>query len=191
MRRGSLTRLPSSGAQIHAVRGCKVRDFGRSRPSGSVRGVAVRLPRCGSDVLRGRHPDAEASVPEEIASSCTHRIGNRSGRSGVAAVVRGAASTKVSISTRSTRRTRCCRCPTTMAGLPHTGTSPASSRTPCPAAAVAAAPPTSLSSKRPTDPRVRCPPTPSRPDRPLPFDYTHEPKKYTTPTRKSRPFGMP
>ena len=33
----------------------------------------------------------------------------------------GAASTKVSISTGSTRRTRSCRCPTTMAGLRHTG----------------------------------------------------------------------
>lgn len=36
--------------------------------------VSVRPSRCGSDVLRGGHPDVEASVPEETASHCTRRI---------------------------------------------------------------------------------------------------------------------
>ena len=31
----------------------------------------------------------KAASPEEIASPCTHRIGNQSGSSGVAALVRG------------------------------------------------------------------------------------------------------
>ena len=53
--------------------------------------VTVRSGRCGTDVLCDRHLDAEASVPEEVASPCTHRIGNQSGRSGVAALVRGPA----------------------------------------------------------------------------------------------------
>ncbi len=52
--------------------------FGRAGP-GQMR----------SDVRCGRHADAEASVPEEIASPCMHRIGNQSGRSRIAALVRG------------------------------------------------------------------------------------------------------
>ena len=111
----------------------------------------------------GRHPDAEASVPAEIASPCTQRIGNQSGRSGVAALVRGPSrfsllrprnafdsTARVAWSPRraghlvqqpgcitrprrhgldegldqhrSTRRTGSCRCPTTLAGPLHAGT---------------------------------------------------------------------
>ena len=55
----------------------------------AVRAVTVRSSRCGTDVLLVGTLDAEASVPEEIASPCTHRIGNQSGRSDAAALVRG------------------------------------------------------------------------------------------------------
>ena len=56
---------------------------------GEWRLVTVRAARCVSDVVCGRHLDAEASVPEEVASPYTHRIGDRSGQSGVATLVRG------------------------------------------------------------------------------------------------------
>ena len=137
---------------------------GRFGPGLAVDRGRRSVVRCGTNVLCGRHPDAEASVSEETANPCTHRIGNPLGRSGAAALVRGllptsrscgpatpstappgsrgprvepgisssspaashgrggTASTTVSISTGSTRRTGSCRCPTTMAGPLHTGT---------------------------------------------------------------------
>ena len=68
---------------------CDVPSEIRGAPASTpARQVTVRSGRCGTEVLCDRHPDAEASGPEEIASPCTHRIGNQSGRSGVAALVR-------------------------------------------------------------------------------------------------------
>ena len=52
-------------------------------------GVTVRPARCGSDVPRGRHPDAEPASPRRPPAPARTSIGDRLARSGVAALVRG------------------------------------------------------------------------------------------------------